>query len=238
MSLFRHVPAATSALALALSLSACGQSHPALTPVRPIGGGGVRAQALPALKADQPGAPGAPAIAGPVKALAALQYAHAAAREADAKAAFVSLVGSKVGPSGALEPGGEWRVEYFGSVVPGREPQNPYANKTYRKLVVTVSAAGEAALAISEQQGMPLGVCYMDAPLPQLDSSEILKAARRARPGDFGAPIEKMALSGQMTPQHLSRLVWKIASLAQGAERPLALDANTGEPIATSQLAR
>lgn len=170
-------------------------------------------------------------LEGPVTAKTALAYAHAVARQLDAKAYFVSLAGTRIDPNGAPAKGGSWQVSYVGDVVapPAGVPSNPY-NRYQRRILVTVDAAAEATVAVSEEPGMPLGVQLLDAPMPGLDSAEAIKAARRHQGGGYRGPVARMVFCGQVTPR-AQRLLWKVTTTTQSGDRPVALDADTGELV-------
>ena len=169
---------------------------------------------------------------GDVTAKSVLAYSHAAARQLDPKAAFIGLTGTRIGADGTPVKHGEWVVQYVVGSVPGA-PANPYGPST-RRILIKVSAAGEATTTVTEEPGMPLGVCYFDAPMPAVDSVDALKTAKKHQPGGLQTPVARMTLAGQMSPRQLQRLIWKVGMATQAGDRPFALDAQTGQPIADS----
>lgn len=170
------------------------------------------------------------AVDGDVTAKSVLAYSHTAARQLDPKAAFVGLTGTRIGADGAPVKHGEWIVQYVGSPVASANG-NPYAPAT-RRILIKVDAEGEATVTVTEEPGMPLGVCYFDAPMPAVDSTDALRAAKKYQPGGLQTPVARMTLTGQMTPRQLQRLVWKVGTATQAGDRPVALDAQTGQLIA------
>lgn len=169
------------------------------------------------------------AVDGDVTAKSVLAFSHAAARQLDPKAAFVGLTGTRIGADGTPVKRGEWIVQYVGtSVAP--TTGNPYAPIT-RRILVKVDAAGEATVTTTEEPGMPLGVCYFDAPMPAIDSQDALRVAKRLQPGGMQTPVARMTLAGQMTAKQMQRLIWKVGTATQAGDRPIALDAQTGQPI-------
>lgn len=199
--------------ALTTLLAGCGTTPTALAPVRAAG--------IHQAKA---------AIDGDVTAKSVLTYSHAAAHQLDPKAAFVGLTGTRIGADGTPVKNGEWVVQYVGGNVTPATGGNPYAPVT-RRILIKVDDKGEATVSVTEEPGMPLGVCYFDSPMPAIDSIDALKAAKRLQPGGLQTPVARMALTGQMTPKHLQRLVWKVGIATQAGDRPIALDAQTGQPV-------
>jgi hypothetical protein len=170
------------------------------------------------------------ALEGPLTANRVLAFAHVTAREIDAKAAFTGLTGTMIGATGEPTGKGTWTVQYIGSDVaaPGGN-KNPYANKHTRRIAVSVDAAGVPTVAVSTEQGMPLGVSYLENPQPEIDSCDVMNLLRRERPAHF--PIERMSLSGH--PRDYQVMLWKIGTLKQSGDRPITINATTGAIVTT-----
>lgn len=169
----------------------------------------------------------------PVTANAVLTYGHAVARMLDTKAAFIHLTGSRIGASGAPLRDGEWTLTYVGTETP--VATNPYV-RTARRIAITVPNTGRPKVEVFENEGMPLGVCFLDRPIPDVDSPQVLDLARQGQAGHPAHPAEptgyRLTLAGLMGGQNLQRLVWKISKTAtQGPDHPLMFDANSGEVI-------
>jgi hypothetical protein len=201
----------------ALLLTACGASP---SPTAPA----MRAAAAAKVR-------NLPALDGALTANRVLTFTHAAARQLDAKAAFTGLVGTMIGAEGKPTGKGTWTAQYMGSEVAQKGPKNPYANKVLRRITITVNAEGETTSVVTEETGMPLGLSFLDAPLPELDSSDVLKIVRRERPAGSHFPVEKMALCGH--PRDYQLMLWKIGTVTQSGERPITVNANTGAIVTT-----
>ena len=107
---------------------------------------------------------------------------------------------------------------------------NPYANKVTRRITVSIDAEGVPTVTEATEAGMPLGVAFLDAPVPEVDSCDVLKILRKERPASTHAPIERMSLQGH--PRDFSMLLWKITPAAtQSGERPVTLNAHTGDIV-------
>lgn len=168
-------------------------------------------------------------LEGPLTANRVLKYTHAVARQLDAKASFTGLTGTNIEFDGRPTGEGTWTVQYIGSEVESPvKKTNPYSNKLTRRITVVVTAEGVPTVTESTESGMPLGVAYLDSPLPEVDSSDVLRIMRKERPATANAPIERMSLTGH--PRDFSLLLWKItpATTTQSAERPLTINAHNG----------
>lgn len=209
-----HAKVLTTTLLMgsALLLTACGVSPSPTAPAQ-------RAAAVVKTK-------NLPALDGSLTANRVLAYTHAAAHQLDAKAAFTGLVGTMIGPDGKPMGKGTWTAQYLGSEVGQKGPKNPYANKVMRRITLTVDATGATTSVVTEEVGMPLGVSFLDAPVPELDSSDVLKILRKERPAGAGVPVEKMILCGH--PRDYQLMLWKIGTVTQSGERPVTINANTG----------
>jgi len=174
----------------------------------------------------------------PVVATTVLTYGHAVARTLDAKAAFISLVGSQVGPDGTPGTGGGWELQYVGSTVspPAGVKPNPY-NPYTRHITITVSPDGKTRVKQSAQAGLPLGVCYMDAPMPTLDSDRAVDLFFQLRGENARRPLYQVTLAGMPGPHHFDRLVWRLNTNADGTDSTV-LDATTGEVIQAAGAAK
>lgn len=217
-----HVTIQRTALLLgtALLLSACGVTS-APAPVQRIGAASAKAVSTQRLAN----------VEGPLTATRVLKYAHAVARQLDAKASFTGLTGTNIDLDGRPSGEGTWTVQYIGSEVEGPvKKTNPYSNKLTRRISVVVNAEGVPTVTESTESGMPLGVAYLDSPLPEVDSCDVLKIMRKERPATTHAPIERMCLTGH--PRDFSLLLWKITPAAtQSGERPLTINAHSGDII-------
>lgn len=200
--------------AAALMLAGCGLQPAAMQPAPRAGV--VKARTLDKLE-------------GPVTAKAALAFANTAARQLDAKARFMSLVGTRINPDGTPASRGTWQVSYVGDAidVPG---SNPY-NRPVRRIEVTVGAKGESEVAVREEAGMPLGLQLLEAPMPALDSQDAIKVMRQHAPSPHEGPVAKMVLCAQVVPGQFQRLLWKVTTTRQNGEARLNIDAQTGERL-------
>lgn len=183
----------------------------------------------PTLRAGQVKARMLDKLEGPATAKAALTFANVAARQLDAKARFMSLVGTRINPDGAPAAKGTWQISYVGDAVevPG---SNPY-NRPVRRIDVTVTAKGETHVAVREEPGMPLGLQLLEAPMPTIDSQDAIKLVRQMAPSPHEGPVAKMVLCAQVTPNQFQRLLWKVTTTRQNGETRISLDAQTGERI-------
>lgn len=175
----------------------------------------------------------------PLVASAVLAYGNAVARLVDPKAAFMSLTGSQIAPDGTPATGGKWELQYVGSTVnpPAGQKPNPYS-PWIRRITITVSAAGTAKVKESSQSGLPLGVSFMDAPMPGLDSDRAVDLFFKLR-GETGPrqPLYQVSLAGMPGPHHFDRLVWRLVPDA-GLDGGTVLDATSGEVIQQAGAAR
>jgi hypothetical protein len=198
-------------------LTACG-AHPTAAVSKPA--------AITALAADAK-------LDKPVVASTVLNYGHAVARLIDPKAAFMSLTGTQIGQDGTPATGGRWELQYVGGNVtpPAGVKPNPYS-PWVRRITITVNAAGTARVKQSSQSGLPLGVSYMDAPLPALDSDRAVDLFFKLR-GDEGPrqPLHQVTLAGMPGPHHFDRLVWRLTPDADAPDGATILDATSGEVI-------
>jgi hypothetical protein len=219
-----HVTIQRTAILLgtALLLSACGvTSAPSAT--QRVGAPSARAVTTMRLGT----------LEGPLTATRVLKFAHAAARQLDAKASFTGLTGTHIDLDGRPVGDGTWTVQYVGSEVetPAKKT-NPYSNRLTRRIAVTVTAEGVPTVNETTEPGMPLGIAYLDSPVPEVDSCDVLKIMRKERPANTVAPIERMSLSGH--PRDFSLLLWKITPAAtQSGERPLTINAHNGEIVSS-----
>lgn len=216
-----HTSVTRTALLLgtAFFLTACGAGVSPTAPTKRVGQAAVK-NTTPALSA----------LEGALTANRVLAFAHATAHEVDAKAAFTGLTGTMIGPNGEPTGKGAWTVQYIGSdVTPPAGNKNPYANKHTRRIAVSVDAAGVPTVAVTTEQGMPLGVSYLENPQPELDSCDVMNILRRERSAHF--PIERMSLSGH--PRDYQVMLWKIGTLKQSGDRPITINANTGAILTT-----
>ncbi len=208
-----HVTIQRTALLLgaALLLSACGVS--------------------PAPTAKAVSAKRLATLDGPLTASRVLKYSHSVARQLDAKASFTGLLGVHIDLDGKPSGDGSWTVNYVGSEVEGPAKKgNPYSNKLTRRIAVSVDAAGVPTVTETTEGGMPLGVAFLDSPVPEVDSCDVLKILRKERPASTHAPIERMSLMGH--PRDFSMLLWKITpATTQNGERPVTLNAHTGDIV-------
>ncbi|MDB5095782.1 MAG: hypothetical protein JWM80_203 [Cyanobacteria bacterium RYN_339] len=209
-------------LSLALSaalLSACG-AHPTAAVAKFDQAAAVRAA-------------GDAKLEKPVVASTVLAYGHAVARTLDPKASFMSLTGTQIAADGTPTTGGHWEIQYVGSTVaaPAGAKPNPYS-PWIRRITVTVSPEGKTKLKETAQSGLPLGVSYMDAPMPGLDSDRALDLFFKLR-GDEAKrqPLHQVALAGMAGPHHFDRLVWRLTPIANSTDGATVLDATSGEVI-------
>lgn len=166
----------------------------------------------------------------PCTARVVLQYGNAVAKMLDGKAAFTSLTGTRVGLQGEPVRGGEWILTYVGTEASGKAPGNPYQT-LHKRITITVPADAKPKVDVQEVDGLPLGMCYYDAPMPEVDSHLAIGKVRTMRPTEPATGGYRLTLQGLLNAQHFQELVWKIGRATQGADRPLMLNATTGEPI-------
>jgi hypothetical protein len=171
-------------------------------------------------------------LEGALTANHVLAYAHAAAKQIDAKAAFTGLSGTWIGADGEPTEKGSWTVQYLGSdLAPPKGAKNPYGNKLTRRMAVSVDGKGQATVIVTEVAGLPLGLAYLDSPLPELDSSDVLRLVRKERPAASQYPIERMSLT--VHPRDYQVMLWKVGIATQSSDRPLTINANTGAIVTT-----
>ena len=212
-------------LLLPLTLTACGATRPAAVAPAAVKAPPAIARALATAERTVP-------LEQPYTARAVLAYGHAAARLLDAKAAFTGLTGTRIGVDGEPVRGGEWHLTYVGTdPVPNPAARtNPY-QQTYRRITIVVPADGKPRADVVEAQGLPLGQCFYDAPLPEIDSNAVIDKARALRPDGGAHGGYRLVLAGLMTQAHFQELVWKVSRATQSADKPLMIHAGTGEPI-------
>jgi len=205
-------------------LGACGAQRLTAAPaaVRPLQATAV-ARALAAADATSP-------LEKPCTARVVLNYGNAVAKMLDGKAAFTSLTGTRVGVQGAPLSGGSWVLTYVGTEASGKAPGNPYQT-LHKRITITVPPDAKPKVDVQDAEGLPLGMCYYDAPMPEIDSHLAIDKAREMRPSEPTQGGYRLVLQGLMNAQHFQELVWKVGRATQGAERPLTLNATTGEPI-------
>jgi hypothetical protein len=199
-------------------LSACG-AHPTAAVVQPNLTAAVRVA-------------GTAKLPKPLVASSVLAYAHAVAHTLDAKAAFISLTGTQIGTDGTPGTGGRWELQYVGGTVapPNGGKPNPYS-PWVRRITVTVSSVGNAKVQETSQSGLPLGVSYMDAPMPGLDSDRAVDLYFKLRGEQARQPLHQVALAGMPGPHHFDRLVWRLTPVADSTDGATILDAVSGEVI-------
>jgi hypothetical protein len=168
----------------------------------------------------------------PLMASNVLAYGHAVARLVDPKAAFMSLTGSQISPEGTPAAGGKWELQYVGGTVaaPAGQKPNPY-NPWFRRITITVSAGGTAKVKESAQAGLPLGVSFMDSPMPAVDSDRAVDLFFKLR-GETTPrqPLYQVSLAGMPGPHHFDRLVWRMVPDAN-LDGGTVVDATSGEVI-------
>lgn len=209
---------------LPLALTACGASA-TFAPAATRAPAAV-ARALAVAEEAQP-------LERPYTARAVLTYGHAAARLLDAKAAFTNLTGTRIGLDGEPVRGGEWHLSYVGTepvANPSVARQNPY-QQIFRRITIVVPADGRPRAEVVEAQGMPLGQCFYEAPIPEIDSHQVIAKVRELRPDASAQGGYRLVLTGLMSQTHFQELVWKVSRATQGADKPLMIHAGTGEPI-------
>lgn len=213
------------ALMLLPLLTACGADRPAM--VAPAAAKAPAAIARALATADK-----AVPLERPYTARAVLSYGHAAARLLDAKAAFTSLTGTRIDADGEPARGGEWILSYVGTepVASPAKRGNPYL-QIYRRITIVVPADGKPRADVVEAQGLPLGQCFFEAPMPEVDSDSVIFKARALRPEAPGQSSYRLVLAGLMSQAHFQQLVWKVSQATQSAGKPLVIHAATGEPI-------
>lgn len=219
-----HASVCRTALLLtaAVCLTACG------TAGSPLAATAKRAGVAKAANATQALAP----LEGALTANHVLAYAHAAAKQVDAKAAFTGLSGTWIGADGEPTEKGSWTVQYLGSdLAPPKGAKNPYGNKLTRRIAVSVDGHGQPTVTVTEVAGLPLGLAYLDSPLPELDSSDVLRLVRKERPAASHYPIERMSLT--VHPRDFQVMLWKVGTATQSSDRPLTINANTGAIVTT-----
>lgn len=209
---------------LPLLLTACGNVRPAAVAPATVKAPPAIARALAVAEASVP-------LERPYTARAVLNYGHAAARLLDAKAAFTSLTGTRIGVNGEPVRGGEWHLSYVGTEpVASPSRTNPFA-QIYRRITIVIPADGKPRADVLEAQGLPLGQCFYEAPMPEVDSDVVIDKARVLRPGSSAQSGYRLVLAGLMNQAHFQELVWKVSQTTQGADKPLMIHASTGEPI-------
>jgi hypothetical protein len=212
---------------LPLLVGACGTTPRPAAPAAPKAPAVLAARALEKASETSP-------LERPYTARHVLAYGHAVARLLDTKAAFTSLTGTRIGVNGEPVRGGEWQLTYVGTepvAQAAKKGSNPY-QQIYRRITVVIPADGKPRVDNVEAEGMPLGQCFYDAPMPEVDSNHVIERARTLRPGDPGQGGYRLVLAGLMTQSHFQELVWKVSRATQGtADRPLMIHASTGEPI-------
>lgn len=220
------MPRMYALLLLPLVLTACGTNRPAAVAPAATKAPTAIARALAVAEETSP-------LERPLTARAVLAYGNAAARLLDAKAAFTNLTGTRIGLNGEPVKGGEWQLSYVGTE-PVKEPaaarRNPY-QQIFRRINVVVPADGRPRAEVVEVQGMPLGQCFYEAPMPAVDSDEVIEKLRLMRPESPAQGGFRLVLAGLMSQSHFQELVWKVNRATQGADRPLMIHATTGEPI-------
>jgi hypothetical protein len=211
-------------LGTSLLLSACGVTH-----APPTAAPRAAVQSAHSMTAKR-----LATLDGPLTANRVLTYAHAVAHQLDAKACFTGLVGTHIAMDGQPTGEGTWTVQYVGSEVDEarKGKNNPYNNKFTRRIAVVVNAEGQPTVTETTEQGMPLGVAYLDSPLPEVDSCDVLKILRKERPATTHAPVERMSLMGH--PRDFSVLLWKInPATTQSGERPMTINAHSGDIVSS-----
>lgn len=203
-------------------LGACGAKPLTAAPARPAQQTTV-ARALAAADATAP-------LEKPCTARVVLNYGNTVAKMLDGKAAFTSLTGTKIGVQGAPVSGGQWILTYVGTEASGKAPGNPYQT-LHKRITITVAADAKPKVDVQDAEGLPLGLCYYDAPMPEIDSNLAIGKVREMRPSEPSQGGYRLVLQGLMNAQHFQELVWKVGRATQGAERPLTLNATTGEPV-------
>lgn len=168
----------------------------------------------------------APALAGPARATEVLALGQALAREVDPEARFVSLVGAFIQEDGTPAAGGGWKALYVGGVAT-EASKNPYA-RPRRHIRVAVTESGAARVAVTAEN-LALGMVLVGEPQPAIDSPDAMRLTRKLRPAQGQGPAARLTLSGHLSPQQFQRLLWRVESATQGLERPVTLDAQTGE---------
>jgi hypothetical protein len=181
------------------------------------------ARALAAADATSP-------LEKPCTARVVLTYGNVVAKMLDDKAAFTSLTGTRVGVQGAPVSGGNWVLTYVGTEASGKAPGTPYQT-LHKRITITVPPDAKPKVEIQDVEGLPLGLCYYDAAMPEIDSQMAIVKVRSMRPSEPSQGGYRLVLQGLMNAQHFQELVWKVGRATQGAERPLTLNATTGEPI-------
>ncbi len=231
-------------LLLPLTLCACtAPAHPWAPRHQPVPGqaGATRPAAVAPASAKVPAAIAralavaeeTSALDRPYTARAVLTYGHAAARLLDAKAAFTNLTGTRIGVNGEPVRGGEWQLSYVGTepvANPNKTRSNPY-QQIFRRINIVVPADGKPRAEVVEVQGMPLGQCFYEAPMPEVDSDTVIDKVRELRPDASAQGGYRLVLTGLMSQSHFQELVWKVSRATQGADKPLMIHAGTGEPI-------
>jgi hypothetical protein len=170
---------------------------------------------------------------GPARAGAVMAFANGAARAIDPAALFVSLIGTNIDETGVPRTDGRWELLYIGSTVagPAGAPVNPYI-QFVRRISIVVTPDGKARTRTTKSAGMPLGVCFMQSPMPAVDSADVFKLFYEHRSGVERAPIAQMTLAGMVSAQHFNRLIWRIGTPSVATEAPAVLiDANTGSVL-------
>jgi hypothetical protein len=170
---------------------------------------------------------------GPAHASAVMAYGNNVVRTIDEKALFVSLIGINIDETGLPQPNGRWELLYIGSNVaaPAGEPVNPYVQYV-RRISIVITPDGKARLRSSKQAGLPLGVCFMQSPMPLIDSADVFKVFYDHRAGVERTPIAQMTLAGMVSAHHFNRLIWRIGTPTTTNDAPTVLiDANTGSVL-------
>lgn len=220
------MPRMYALLLLPLALTACGASRPATVAPAAAKAPTAIARALAVAEETSP-------LERPLTARAVLAYGNAAAKLLDAKAAFTNLTGTRIALNGEPVKGGEWQISYVGTE-PVKEPasrrSNPY-QQIYRRINVVIPADGKPRADVQEVQGMPLGQCFYEAPMPEIDSDAVIEKLRVMRPEAPAQGGFRLVLTGLMSQSHFQELVWKVNRATQGADKPLMIHATTGEPI-------
>ncbi|MFN3428719.1 MAG: hypothetical protein ACK46X_02070 [Candidatus Sericytochromatia bacterium] len=216
-------------LTAAVCLTACGNAGSPLAATAQRAGVALpKASLAQAANATQTLAP----LEGALTANRVLAFAHAAAKQVDAKAAFTGLSGNWIGTDGEPTDKGTWTVQYLGSdLAPPKGVKNPYGNKLTRRIAISVDGKGIPTVTVTEVAGLPLGLAYLESPLPELDSSDVLRLVRKERPAAAQHPIERMSLT--VHPRDFQVMLWKVGTTTQSSDRPLTINANTGAIVTT-----